>query len=147
MQCSLPGGHISICNLSHDHHPRLTASLQGHCIGKRAAMAGGFDKVPAPLAALRGGYANVLVTDAATGAGILRADGVTSLESKLSQRQKSTPVVNSYRTHVKKFLNADPQGADDRRHRLVAREDKEGRRGGAGNSWSSRWPERLATSA
>lgn len=95
MQCSLPGGHISICNLSHDHHPRLTASLQGHCIGKRVDVAGGFDKVPALLAARRGGYANVLVTDAATGAGILRADGVTSLESKLSQRQKSTPVANS----------------------------------------------------
>jgi dihydroxyacetone kinase-like protein len=76
-------------------------------IGTRVAVAGGFDKVPALLAALRGGYINVLVTDAATGAGILRADGVTSLDGRLSQRQKSTVVSNSYRSHVKKFLN-DP---------------------------------------
>jgi dihydroxyacetone kinase-like protein len=74
-------------------------------IPTRIAIAGGFDKVPALLAALRGGYVNVLVTDAATGAGILRADGVTSLDGKLSQRQRSVPVANSYRTHVKKFLN------------------------------------------
>ena len=74
-------------------------------IGTRIAVAGGFDKVPALLAALRGGYANVLITDAATGAGILRADGVTSLDSRLSQRQKPVSTPSSYRTHVKKFLN------------------------------------------
>jgi dihydroxyacetone kinase-like protein len=33
-------------------------------------------------------YVNVLITDAATGGGILRADGVTSLDSRLSQRPK-----------------------------------------------------------
>lgn len=74
-------------------------------IGTRVAVAGGFDKVPALLAALRGGYVNVLVTDAATGAGILRADGVTSLDGRMSQRQKGPAVANAYRTHVKKFLN------------------------------------------
>lgn len=74
-------------------------------VNTRIAVAGGFDKVPALLAALRGGYASVLVTDAATGAGILRADGVTSLDGKLAQRQKSVPATNTYRSHVKKFLN------------------------------------------
>lgn len=74
-------------------------------IPTRIAIAGGFDKVPALLAALRGGYVSVLVTDAATGAGILRADGVTSLDGKLLQRQRDVPVSNSYRTYVKKFLN------------------------------------------
>ena len=44
-------------------------------IDLRICVAGGFDKVPAILAALRRGYANVLVTDAATARGILRADG------------------------------------------------------------------------
>ncbi|MDW9484376.1 dihydroxyacetone kinase subunit DhaK [Sinorhizobium meliloti] len=74
-------------------------------IGTRIAVAGGFDKVPALLAALRGGYVNVLITDAATGHGILRADGVTALDAKLSHRPKLVPTPSSYRTHVKKFLN------------------------------------------
>ena len=74
-------------------------------IGTRIAVAGGFDKVPALLAALRGGHVNVLITDAATGGGILRADGVTSLDSRLSPRQKPVSTPSSYRTHVKKFLN------------------------------------------
>ncbi|MEA3536709.1 bifunctional sugar-binding transcriptional regulator/dihydroxyacetone kinase subunit DhaK [Rhizobium sp. CC-YZS058] len=74
-------------------------------ISTRVAVAGGFDKVPALLAALRGGYVSVLVTDAATGAGILRADGVTGLDARLAPRQKPAPAPNGYRTHVKKFLN------------------------------------------
>lgn len=74
-------------------------------IGTRIAVAGGFDKVPALLAALRGGYVNVLITDAATGHGILRADGVTALDAKLSHRPKLVQTPSSYRTHVKKFLN------------------------------------------
>lgn len=41
-------------------------------IGLRIAVAGGFDKVPAILAALRGSYVNVLVTDAATARGFLK---------------------------------------------------------------------------
>ena len=79
-------------------------------IGLRIAVAGGFDKVPAILAALRGGYVNVLITDAATGRGILNADGVTELDQKLSQRPKVDNTValpSNYRTHIKKFLN-DP---------------------------------------
>jgi dihydroxyacetone kinase-like protein len=74
-------------------------------IGTRIAVAGGFDKVPALLAALRGGYVNVLITDAATGHGILRADGVTAFDAKLSHRPKLVQTPSSYRTHVKKFLN------------------------------------------
>jgi dihydroxyacetone kinase-like protein len=46
----------------------------------RICVAGGFDKVPAILAALRRGYANVLVTDAATARGVLRADGGDELD-------------------------------------------------------------------
>jgi len=78
-------------------------------INTRIAVAGGFDKVPAILAALRGGYVNVLITDAATGRGILNADGVTEVDQKLSQRPKvdseiTTPPTG-FRTHIKKFLN------------------------------------------
>lgn len=74
-------------------------------IPTRIAVAGGFDKVPALLAALRGGYVNVLITDAATGHGILRADGVASLDARLAQKPKVAQTPSSYRTHVKKFLN------------------------------------------
>jgi dihydroxyacetone kinase-like protein len=79
-------------------------------IGLRIAVAGGFDKVPAILAALRGGYVNVLITDAATGRGILNADGVTELDQKLSQRprlENAVALPSNFRTHIKKFLN-DP---------------------------------------
>ncbi|WP_077966566.1 bifunctional sugar-binding transcriptional regulator/dihydroxyacetone kinase subunit DhaK [Ensifer adhaerens] len=82
-------------------------------IDTRILVAGGFDKVPALLAALRGGYANVLITDAATGHGILRADGVTSLDGRLSQKPKVTQTPSSYRTHVKKFLNNPNQVVEE----------------------------------
>lgn len=68
-------------------------------IGTRIAVAGGFDKVPALLAALRGGYVNVLITDAATGHGILRADGGTALDSRLSHRPKLVQTLSTYRSH------------------------------------------------
>lgn len=76
-------------------------------IDMRIAVAGGFDKVPAILAALRGGYANVLITDAATGRGILNADGVSEIDQKLAQRPKTeiVPPPRNVRTQVKKFLN------------------------------------------
>ncbi|WP_195909675.1 bifunctional sugar-binding transcriptional regulator/dihydroxyacetone kinase subunit DhaK [Rhizobium tubonense] len=78
-------------------------------IGLRIAAAGGFDKVPAILAALRGGYVNVLITDAATARGILNADGVTEIDQRLSQRAKmevnAAPSQAVPRTHIKKFLN------------------------------------------
>lgn len=77
-------------------------------IGMRIAVAGGFDKVQAILAALRGGYVNVLVTDAATGRGILNADGVTEFDQRASQRSRTRETVqpsSNFRTHIKKFLN------------------------------------------
>ncbi|WP_082766400.1 bifunctional sugar-binding transcriptional regulator/dihydroxyacetone kinase subunit DhaK [Paramesorhizobium deserti] len=77
-------------------------------IGTRIAVAGGFDKVPAILAALRGGYVNVLITDAATGRGILNADGVTEFDQKASQRSRvreTVQLTSNVRTHIKKFLN------------------------------------------
>jgi dihydroxyacetone kinase-like protein len=93
-------------------------------IDTRIAVAGGFDKVPALLAALRGGYANVLITDAATGAGILRADGVTSLDSRLSQRQKPALLPTSHRTHVKKFLNNPNDVVDEMLDGIVTAHSK-----------------------
>ncbi|RAK27359.1 dihydroxyacetone kinase-like protein [Falsochrobactrum ovis] len=74
-------------------------------IHTRIGVAGGFDKVPALLAALRGGFINVLVTDAATGLGILRADGVIDLEARLTQKPKPTQLPATFRVRVKKFLN------------------------------------------
>ncbi len=75
----------------------------------RVAIAGGFDKVPAILAALRGGYVNVLITDAATARGILNADGIADVDRRISQRAKgdgSPPVAHvNQRLYTKKFLN------------------------------------------
>ncbi|SCB34335.1 bifunctional sugar-binding transcriptional regulator/dihydroxyacetone kinase subunit DhaK [Rhizobium hainanense] len=85
-------------------------------IGLRIAVAGGFDKVPAILAALRGGYINVLITDAATGRGILNADGVTEFDQKAQQRPRtdnSVALPSSYRTHIKKFLNNPDDVVDE----------------------------------
>ncbi|WP_411906190.1 bifunctional sugar-binding transcriptional regulator/dihydroxyacetone kinase subunit DhaK [Rhizobium mayense] len=85
-------------------------------IGLRIAVAGGFDKVPAILAALRGGYINVLITDAATGRGILNADGVTEFDQKAQQRPRtdnSIALPSSYRTHIKKFLNNPDDVVDE----------------------------------
>jgi dihydroxyacetone kinase-like protein len=78
-------------------------------IGLRIAVAGGFDKVPAILAALRGGYANVLITDAATARGILNAEGVPGPDQRVSPRGKAdtgaaAPQVTQ-RIYTKKFLN------------------------------------------
>lgn len=84
----------------------------------RIGVSGGFDKVPALLAALRGGYINVLVTDADTAEGILRADGAPVLRQSLSRRPPSpapaetAPPGETSRAPVKKFLN-DPRSAVD----------------------------------
>ncbi|KAI1692500.1 dak1 domain-containing protein [Ditylenchus destructor] len=80
--------------------------VAGRFIDERGKpVAGGFDKVPALLAALRGGFINVLVTDAATGLGILRADGVIDLDARLSQKPKTNQVPTAFRVRVKKLLN------------------------------------------
>lgn len=85
-------------------------------IGMRIGVAGGFDKVPAILAALRGGFINVLITDAATGRGILNADGVTEIDQRLAQRTRGEgplPLPSNVRTHIKKFLNNPDQVVDE----------------------------------
>ena len=81
------------------------AELQA--IDRRVAVAGGFDKVPAILAALRGRLVNVLVTDAATGQGILNADGAARAPARpAASRSPSEPTV-APKLFAKKFLN-DP---------------------------------------
>ena len=83
---------------------RLTA------IKMRIAVAGGFDKVPALLALLRGGYASVLITDAATGRGILNAEGVTTIRPRGEARSRAPAIV---RTQIKKFLNQPDDAVDE----------------------------------
>ncbi|GGG85146.1 dihydroxyacetone kinase [Salipiger pallidus] len=86
----------------------------------RIGVSGGFDKVPALLAALRGGYINVLVTDADTAEGILRADGAEVQRQSLSRRPPSSPTPEPAPAvgtpapppFVKKLLN-DPRAAVD----------------------------------
>jgi dihydroxyacetone kinase-like protein len=73
-------------------------------INQRIAVAGGFDKVPAMLAALRGGYVNVLVTDSATGRGILTADSyVASVRRTAAATLREVPAPR--RMKVKKLIN------------------------------------------
>ena len=74
-------------------------------IDLRICVAGGFDKVPAILAALRGGCANVLVTDAATARGVLRADGGVELDRRSSDRQIAKERGREPPQFVKKFIN------------------------------------------
>ncbi|PCJ94733.1 MAG: 3,4-dihydroxy-2-butanone kinase [Hyphomicrobiales bacterium] len=74
-------------------------------VEQRIAVAGGIDKVPAILATLRGGHANVLITDAATGWGILTAEGQQDLLKRGSR--KLTPQPIEQRSFVKKLIN-DP---------------------------------------
>lgn len=90
-------------------------------IPQRIAIAGGLDKVPAILAALRGGYVSILVTDLATGRGILSAEGYQE-SSRRSSPQAETPL--RARTEVKKLIN-DPKDAVDEalRGALAAHEE------------------------
>ncbi|SFC85740.1 bifunctional sugar-binding transcriptional regulator/dihydroxyacetone kinase subunit DhaK [Tropicimonas isoalkanivorans] len=71
----------------------------------RVLVAGGFDKVPPILAALRGGYVTTLITDSATGEGILRAEGV-ELDTLAPRRRAAEPPQQALaRTRIKKFIN------------------------------------------
>ncbi|MEH6719577.1 MAG: bifunctional sugar-binding transcriptional regulator/dihydroxyacetone kinase subunit DhaK [Aurantimonas endophytica] len=82
-------------------------------IERRIAVAGGIDKVPAVLGALRGGFVDVLVTDAATGKALLEADGATKLSRPAPLRTgDAAPAAVVQRRHVKKFLN-DPDDVVD----------------------------------
>jgi phosphoenolpyruvate---glycerone phosphotransferase subunit DhaK len=70
----------------------------------RIFVAGGFDKAPAILAALRRGYANVLVTDASMARGVLRADGAAELDRRGRDRQAVKLPDREPRQHVKSSL-------------------------------------------
>jgi dihydroxyacetone kinase-like protein len=79
-------------------------------IPQRIAIAGGMDKVAAILAALRGGFVSVLVTDIATGRGILNAEGYTEPPRRLA---KSPPPSLRLRSHLKKLINAPRDAVDE----------------------------------
>lgn len=78
-------------------------------VPQRIAVAGGADKVPAILGALRGGFVSVLVTDAVTGWGLLAADG---WKEPMRRQTPSAERPLEARTHTKKLLN-DPREAVD----------------------------------
>lgn len=73
----------------------------------RIGVAGGMDKVQAILAALRGNYINVMVTDADTARAILTSEGH---EDTPARRRDQTPQPLPERLRVKKFINR-PQDA------------------------------------
>ena len=74
-------------------------------VSTRVLVAGGYDKVPAMLAAVRGGNVTTLVTDAATAEGILRADGVDVERIGTRRAITSPPSDDLVRSRIKKFLN------------------------------------------
>lgn len=79
-------------------------------IPQRIAIAGGMDKVAAILAALRGGFVSILVTDIATGRGILNAEGYRDPP----RRPVMTPDPPlRLRSHVKKLINAPKDAVDE----------------------------------
>lgn len=82
-------------------------------IPTRIGVAGGADKVPAILGALRGQLVTVLITDAVTARGILRADGVADIDARIAPRSRTETAHDaSRRDKVKKFIN-DPQDVID----------------------------------
>jgi phosphoenolpyruvate---glycerone phosphotransferase subunit DhaK len=90
-------------------------------IPQRIAIAGGMDKVAAILAALRGGFVNVLVTDIATGRGILNAEGYRDL----SRRPAATPAPSQrLRSQVKKLINTPKDAVDEALQGAVLAHDK-----------------------
>ncbi|MCR9089093.1 MAG: bifunctional sugar-binding transcriptional regulator/dihydroxyacetone kinase subunit DhaK [Rhodobacteraceae bacterium] len=81
-------------------------------IETRILVSGGYDKVPPMLAALRGNYVTVLVTDAATGEGILRADGL-ELDSPRPHLKETAPMVTPVRGRRKQFINRTKNAVDE----------------------------------
>ena len=73
----------------------------------RIAIAGGPDKVPAILACLRGGYATILITDAATGRGVLKADEAPETLEPLRSGRK-IQAMGGQVVRTKKLIN-DPK--------------------------------------
>jgi len=78
---------------------------QLRAVPTRVLIAGGYDKVPAILAALHGGLATTLVTDVATAEGILRADEVEVEKIGVRRPVTEPPKNDLLRSRVKKFLN------------------------------------------
>ncbi len=74
----------------------------------RIAVAGGMDKVPAIRACLRGGHATVLVTDAATARGVLKADGAPDLTGDPLTKAKKADDLGRSAMKTKKLIN-DPK--------------------------------------
>ncbi|MDQ0467760.1 bifunctional sugar-binding transcriptional regulator/dihydroxyacetone kinase subunit DhaK [Labrys wisconsinensis] len=100
-----------------DHGRPVQGELDARMIGlsleeigrikTRIAVAGGPDKVPAVLACLRGGHATILVTDAATGRSVLKADEAP----EVSEPQRSSRKIQDMGGKVvrtKKLIN-DPK--------------------------------------
>lgn len=81
-------------------------------IPHRIAVAGGIDKVAAILAVLRGQFINVLITDAATARGVLKADGWQE-EMRRSAVGHAPPVALPMRSHAKKLINAPQDVVDE----------------------------------
>lgn len=73
-------------------------------IPTRILVAGGLEKVPPILAAIRGKFATVLITDAATAEGVLRADGVELADVSRRPVPKERPEFRK-RSKTKKFIN------------------------------------------
>jgi len=90
-------------------------------IPQRIAIAGGMDKVAAILAALRGGFISVLVTDIATGRGILNAEGYRDLP----RRPAATPPPPlNLRSYVKKLINTPKDAVDEALEGVVMAHEK-----------------------
>jgi dihydroxyacetone kinase-like protein len=81
----------------------LTLAELAH-IKTRIAVAGGAEKVPAILAALRGRHTDILITDAGTGEGILRAEGVPESLGSLRNTRR-TQVHGGAALKTKKLIN------------------------------------------
>jgi dihydroxyacetone kinase-like protein len=79
-------------------------------IRSRIGVAGGMDKVQAILAALRGGYVNVMVTDFDTARAILTSEGVEGGRRRAAE--PSTAALPE-RTQIKKFLNRPKDAVDE----------------------------------
>jgi phosphoenolpyruvate---glycerone phosphotransferase subunit DhaK len=79
-------------------------------IPQRIAIAGGMDKVAAILAALRGGFVSVLVTDIATGRGILNAEGYRDTPRRHTAAPDHPLLA---RSHVKKLINNPKDAVDE----------------------------------
>ncbi|WP_417843494.1 bifunctional sugar-binding transcriptional regulator/dihydroxyacetone kinase subunit DhaK [Thalassospira sp.] len=79
-------------------------------IRSRIGVAGGMDKVQAILAALRGGYVNVMVTDFDTARAILTSEGV---EGGRRRTAETSTAALPERTQIKKFLNRPKDAVDE----------------------------------